>query len=138
MYYAGFSRLSLFQPLRPQMYGRITENHIAACVVSLYPVGDQLLIRDVSPEPDLLELVDQVSRERGVSLIEVFHSVANRFAAQDALDGVAEWKKQRASLLGRERVNWLRVLGATERAQIHQRVRQQLHAIVPLLNTFKS
>jgi len=30
--------------------------------------------------------------------------------------------------------NWLQVLGATELAQIDQRVCQQLHAIVPLLD----
>ena len=35
-------------------------------------------------------------------------------------------------------VNWLRVLGTTELAQIDQRVCQQLHAIMPLLYTFKS
>ena len=33
--------------------------------------------------------------------------------------------------------NWLRVLGTTERSQVDQRVRHQLHAIVPLLDTFK-
>jgi hypothetical protein len=34
--------------------------------------------------------------------------------------------------------DWLQVLGATELAQIDQRVGQQLHAIVPLLDTFKA
>jgi hypothetical protein len=34
--------------------------------------------------------------------------------------------------------NWLQVLGATELAQIDQRVRHQFHAIVPRLDTFKS
>jgi hypothetical protein len=34
--------------------------------------------------------------------------------------------------------NWLRVLGTAELAQIDQRVCQQLHAIVPLLDTFKA
>src|SRR5437667_2481075 len=34
--------------------------------------------------------------------------------------------------------NWLRVLGTAERSQIDQRIRQQLHAIVPLLYAFKS
>jgi hypothetical protein len=34
--------------------------------------------------------------------------------------------------------NWLRVLGTAELAQIDQRVCQQLHAIMPLLDTFKS
>jgi hypothetical protein len=34
--------------------------------------------------------------------------------------------------------NWLQVLGATELAQIDQRVRHQFHAIVPLLDTFKA
>src|SRR6266852_4514540 len=34
--------------------------------------------------------------------------------------------------------NWLRVLGAAELAQIDQRVCQQLHAIMPLLDTFKA
>jgi hypothetical protein len=33
---------------------------------------------------------------------------------------------------------WLQVLGAAECSQIHQRVRHQLHAIVPLLDAFKS
>ena len=35
-------------------------------------------------------------------------------------------------------VNWLQVLGPAERAQIDQRVRHQLHPIVPLLDTFKT
>ncbi len=34
--------------------------------------------------------------------------------------------------------NWLQVLGTAERSQIHQRVGQQLYAIVPLLDTFKA
>src|SRR5215470_19381286 len=34
--------------------------------------------------------------------------------------------------------NWLRVLGTAELAQIDQRVCQQLHAIMPLLDTFKA
>jgi hypothetical protein len=34
--------------------------------------------------------------------------------------------------------NWLRVLGTAELAQIDQGVCQQLHAIMPLLYTFKS
>jgi hypothetical protein len=35
-------------------------------------------------------------------------------------------------------INWLRVLGTAELAQIDQRVCQQLHAIMPLLYTFKA
>ena len=35
-------------------------------------------------------------------------------------------------------INWLRVLGTTELAQIDQRVCQQLHAIMPQLDTFKT
>src|SRR6058998_55381 len=46
-----------------------------------------------------------------------------------------------ASLLGYEayglEINWLQVLGTAELAQIHQRIRHQLHAIVSLLNVFK-
>jgi hypothetical protein len=34
--------------------------------------------------------------------------------------------------------NWLQVLGPAELARIDQRVCQQLHAIMPLLDTFKS
>src|SRR2546428_12632444 len=34
--------------------------------------------------------------------------------------------------------NWLRVLGTTERSQVDQRVCHQLHAIMPLLDAFKS
>src|SRR2546427_8966903 len=34
--------------------------------------------------------------------------------------------------------NWLQVLGTAERSQVDQRVRQQLHAIVPLLDAFKA
>ena len=34
--------------------------------------------------------------------------------------------------------NWLRVLGTAERSQIDQRIRHQLHAIVPLLDAFKA
>ena len=35
-------------------------------------------------------------------------------------------------------INWLRVLGTAELAQIDQRVGHQLHAIMPLLDTFKA
>src|SRR5713226_7319911 len=35
-------------------------------------------------------------------------------------------------------LNWLRVLGPTERAQVDQRVCHQLHAIMPLLDAFKA
>ena len=35
-------------------------------------------------------------------------------------------------------INWLRVLGPAELAQIDQRVCQQLHPIMPLLEAFKS
>ena len=35
-------------------------------------------------------------------------------------------------------INWLQVLGTAERSQVDQRVRHQLHAIVPLLDAFKS
>jgi hypothetical protein len=34
-------------------------------------------------------------------------------------------------------INWLRVLGTTERSQMNQRICHQLHAIVPLLDAFK-
>jgi len=34
--------------------------------------------------------------------------------------------------------NWLRVLDTAELSQVDQRIRQQLHAIVPLLDAFKS
>ena len=34
--------------------------------------------------------------------------------------------------------NWLQVLGTAELSQINQRVRHQLHAIVPLLDAFKT
>ncbi len=36
------------------------------------------------------------------------------------------------------RINWLRVLGTAELAQIDQRVCQQFHPIMPPLDTFKS
>ncbi len=35
-------------------------------------------------------------------------------------------------------INWLRVLGTAERAQIDQCIRHHLHAIVPLLDPFKA
>src|SRR5256885_15313811 len=44
----------------------------------------------------------------------------------------------RALIWRRSLCNWLRVLDTAERAQVDQRVRQQLHAIVPLLDTFKA
>jgi predicted permease len=34
--------------------------------------------------------------------------------------------------------NWLRVSDTAERSQVDQRIGHQLHAIVPLLDTFKS
>ena len=36
------------------------------------------------------------------------------------------------------RAKWLRVLATTERTQVNQRIRHQLHPIVSLLNTFKA
>jgi hypothetical protein len=35
-------------------------------------------------------------------------------------------------------INWLQVSGPAERSQVDQRVRHQLHAIVPLLDAFKT
>src|SRR5215510_9830746 len=35
-------------------------------------------------------------------------------------------------------LNWLRVSDTAERSQVHQRIGHQLHAIVPLLDAFKS
>ena len=35
-------------------------------------------------------------------------------------------------------ISWLRVLDTTERSQVDQRIGHQLHAIVPLLDAFKS
>ena len=34
--------------------------------------------------------------------------------------------------------NWLRVLDTAKRSQVDQRIRQQLHAIVPMLDAFKT
>jgi hypothetical protein len=34
--------------------------------------------------------------------------------------------------------NWLRVLDTAKRSQVDQRIRQQFHAIVPLLDAFKT
>ena len=34
--------------------------------------------------------------------------------------------------------NWLRVLDTAECSQVHQRVRQQLHAVMPLLDALKA
>ena len=36
------------------------------------------------------------------------------------------------------RYKWLRVLATTERTQVNQRIRHQLHPVVSLLNTFKA
>jgi len=33
-------------------------------------------------------------------------------------------------------INWLQVLDTAERSQVDQRIRQQLHPIVPVLDTF--
>ena len=38
----------------------------------------------------------------------------------------------------RSSANWLRVSDTAERSQVDQRIGHQLHAIVPLLDTFKS
>jgi hypothetical protein len=35
-------------------------------------------------------------------------------------------------------INWLRVLGTAKRPQVDQGIRQQLHPVVPLLDTFKA
>ena len=35
-------------------------------------------------------------------------------------------------------INWLRVLDTAKRSQVNQRIRQQFHAIVPLLDAFKT
>ena len=51
---------------------------------------------------------------------------------------VASFANRSDLLEAGERINWLRVLGTAELAQIDQRVCQQLHAIMPLLYTFKS
>jgi hypothetical protein len=51
---------------------------------------------------------------------------------------LAETKQGQWTTYTLKSANWLQVLGATELAQIDQRVRHQFHAIVPLLDTFKS
>jgi hypothetical protein len=52
-------------------------------------------------------------------------------------DGLAEIRQCTVNHAGFS-INWLQVLGPAELAQIDQRVRHQLHPIVPLLDTFKS
>ena len=47
---------------------------------------------------------------------------------QDICDGVVSFLT----------TNWLRVLDIAELAQVNQRIRQQLHPIVPLLDAFKT
>ena len=51
---------------------------------------------------------------------------------------IRSWPHAQRTDHKKDTINWLQVLGATELAQIDQRVRHQFHAIVPLLDTFKS
>ena len=55
-----------------------------------------------------------------------------------ALAGLLAMARRETKLPGLFTHNWLQVLGTAERSQVDQRVRHQLHAIVPLLDTFKS
>jgi hypothetical protein len=63
----------------------------------------------------------------------------------DMFGGIERFPVRTNELLSRLRaaapndtLNWLRVSDTAERSQVDQRIRHQLHAIVPLLDTFKS
>jgi hypothetical protein len=55
-----------------------------------------------------------------------------------------EWRRKvahgicRKTLCQEKYLKWLRVSDTAERSQVNQRVPQQLHPIVPLLDTFKA
>jgi hypothetical protein len=71
------------------------------------------------------ETMAERSRQTGIEPT-VVGAKARRFAMEGML-GLVD-----------QRLNWLQVLGTAERSQVDQRVRHQLHAIVPLLDAFKS
>jgi len=58
--------------------------------------------------------------------------------AQDWLENGGEMHSSSASVYALQTANWLQVLGTAELAQIHQRIRHQLHAVVSLLDVFKT
>src|SRR5262245_63818705 len=62
-----------------------------------------------------------------------FHGKGKPWLSNHAVQGAPLWREDQGFSL-----NWLRVLGTTELAQIDQRVCQQLHAIMPQLDTFKT
>ena len=67
------------------------------------------------------------------------HEYFMPIALEEAARGKAEGNIAVGSIIVQDKtVNWLRVLGTAELAQIDQRVCQHLHAIMPLLDTFKS
>src|SRR5205823_977819 len=53
-------------------------------------------------------------------------------------DPMAHVAKQFPQVAKRLSVNWLRVLDTAKRSQVDHRVCHQLHAIMPLLDTFKA
>ncbi len=83
----------------------------------------QTIAELVARLPEKLPQNSAVTRQRNTS------TILSRFFPTEEIDQLP-----RLNL----RINWLRVLGTAELAQIDQRVRHQLHAIVPLLDAFKS
>src|SRR5262249_15955515 len=66
----------------------------------------------------------------------LFHTVLEWSDAKYAL--LRQVIARRQSFFTDIQANWLRVLATAERSQVDQRIRQQLHPIVPLLDPFKT
>jgi len=77
----------------------------------------------LTPEEHARKTIDEALHNAGWDVQDVSHVNVN------ATQGVA---------IREFPLNWLRVSGTAELTQIDQRVRHQLHAIVPLLDAFKA
>src|SRR4051794_35736957 len=84
--------------------GRVTQDDIVLRVVAFDPGAGQLLVARPRPRSGLVERVQQLGRERGEFLAEVPGGVADRLAAKDAGEAVAERDQLRPDARRADRV----------------------------------
>jgi hypothetical protein len=74
-----------------------------------------------------IKIIKEIAKHEGITFAEM-----TRRCLHLGLRAIVE---DHAAFL---KVNWLRVLDTAKRSQVDQRIRQQFHAIVPLLDAFKT
>ena len=87
-----------------------------------------------------VELIDTLREEANQKMQALHHALAAQERAKEEIQhaGHDTPLSQEGATLKYEQDKWLRVLATTERTQVNQRIRHQLHPVVSLLNTFKA